>query len=167
MTLHRKFEMFQSLITPKLMYGLSSAWLHAADARRLDRFQARCCRKIARSKLPFISRVSNKAVLQKTQQQTCRTQLLRQQLPLVGKVASSANEDVLRRLTFMPGSLTSAVDRFMRVIGRPRKEWAKMMLQEATAMARSADAALHLAGDRPRWRQAVMQHFSTMEAADS
>ena len=158
--MERKCEIFQSCITSKLLYGLSSAWLNAADSRRLDGFQARCLRKIARIKPSYISRVSNKAVLQKTKQQPYHVQLLRQQLYLFGKVASSANDDVLRKITFTPGTLRSAVDRFVRVVGRPRKEWAKMLLQEATAITGSADAASALTRNAHQWRQEVKKHLA-------
>ena len=46
--LRRRLQIFNAVIPPQLMYGLSSAWLTVAEKRRLDGFQARCLRKVLR-----------------------------------------------------------------------------------------------------------------------
>ena len=85
--LRRRLQIFNAVIPPQLMYGLSSAWLTVAEKRRLDGFQARCLRKVLRIAPPFISRVSNKTVLNKANEKPFSSSLLKQQLILYGKVA--------------------------------------------------------------------------------
>ena len=41
-----KLYIFQVVITSRALYGLSGAWLSAAEQRRLDSFQARCLWRI-------------------------------------------------------------------------------------------------------------------------
>ena len=105
------------------MYGLSSAWLNDAERRRLDGFQARCLRMILGIKPSFISRVSNKAVLEKARQPSYTTQLSQAQLLLFGKIAASPQCDPLRQVTFQPNCLQPATSRYVRRVGRPRHEW--------------------------------------------
>ena len=120
LTLKRKVQVYLSVVVSRLLYGLSSAWLNAADSRRLDGFHARCLRKITRVKPSFVSRVSNAVVLKKAGQTALRRQLLKQQLLLYGRVARSSNDDVLRQLTFIPDSVHAATGRYVRRVGRPR-----------------------------------------------
>ena len=82
--------------------------------------------------------------MQKTKQQLFTTQLLKQQMLLSGKVAGAANGDILREATFVPGTIDSALDRFVRVRGRPNSEWAKMLLKESIEMTGSASATLKM-----------------------
>ena len=58
----KKLLIFDAMITSKVMYSLSSAWLTRADRKRLDGFQAKCIRRILHIPPAFISRVSNKCV---------------------------------------------------------------------------------------------------------
>jgi hypothetical protein len=120
----RKLEVFQAVITSRLLNGLSSAWLHVKEQRQIDGFQARCLRRILGVMPSFISRVSNQKVLEQSGQRRYTCQLLRQQLLLYGKIARSPDDDVLRALTFCPGSLQPVADRHVRWVGRPRHEWA-------------------------------------------
>ena len=159
-SLRRRIEIFQSFITSRLLYGLSSAWLNAAELRRLDGFQARCLRKILRVPSAFFSRVSNKDVLQRSQQYPYSSQLLRQQLILFGKVARAEDTDVLRCITFCPSSLHPLLDKYVRKVGRPKHEWPKMLLKEAVVMAGSLHYVETLIRDPIRWKARVFQHTS-------
>eukprot|EP00959_Pyramimonas_sp_CCMP1952_P059992 1253339-Pyramimonas_sp.AAC.1 len=76
----RKLQVFQALVTNKVMYSLNSAWLNKAERRRLDGFQARCLRRILHIPHAYISRVSNEQVLLQAGQQRYTVQLLRHQL---------------------------------------------------------------------------------------
>ena len=129
----RKIEVFQSVISARLLYGLNSAWLNIADARRLDGFQARCLRRILGIRHAYYSRVSNKTVLELAQQPPYTKQLLKQQLLLYGKIARSADNDPLRAVTFCRGSLRPATSQYMRKVGRPRNEWAVKLYEKALA----------------------------------
>ena len=58
-----KIRIFQTLIASRLLYGTSSAWLNVAEIRWLDRFQARCLRRVLNVKPAFISRTSTAETL--------------------------------------------------------------------------------------------------------
>merc|ERR1719161_1063084 len=62
-------------------------------------------------------------------------QVLKQQLKMFRRVACAQEGDVLRKLTFCPGSLRPATDRYVRRVGRPRHEWATKLHQEALRVA--------------------------------
>ena len=141
-----------------MLYGLSSAWLDAAESRRLDGFHARCLRKITRIKPSFISRVSNAAVLKQAGQTELRRQLMKQQLLLYGRLARSPNDDVLRQLTFIPDSVRAATGRYVRRVGRPRNEWAVMLDKEARKMHANPSAIIN---DQELWKRAVVAYCST------
>ena len=87
-----------------MLHGLNTAWLNVSDKRKLDGFQCRCLRVILRIAPSLISRVSNKTVLDRAGALKLSTLLLRHQPMLFGKVARAPDEDVLRKLTFCPGS---------------------------------------------------------------
>jgi len=163
-SIRRKVQIFQSVITSRLLYGLSSAWLNAAERRRLDGFQARCLRKILRIPPPFLSRVSNRTVLQRSEQSPYATQLLRQQLLLFGKVARADDTDVLRKASFFAGSLRPVLDRYVRNVGRPRNEWIKMVLKSAVEMVGSIDGVEGCVSDAGQWKEKVYD-FTSVAAA--
>jgi len=153
----RKCEIFQSVITSGLLYGFSSAWLNAAEVRRLNGFQARCLRRILRIQPSFVSRVSNKSVLERARQTPYSALLLRQLVVLFGKIARAEDTDILRSMTFCPGSLTPVTDLYVRNVGRPRNEWAKMLVKEAPRMTRPPESLSHLVYDTIRWRASVFE----------
>ena len=118
----RKINIFEALVSSKVMYSLNSAWLQKADRRRLDGFQCRCLRRILHIAPAYVSRNSNKQILTQAGQQPYTAQLLKHQLLLFGKVGRSTTSDPLRRLTFQPGSLRPASDACARGVGRPRQK---------------------------------------------
>jgi len=120
------------------MYGLTSAWLTKADQRRLNGFQARCLRVLIRVAPSYISRISNKIVLGRTEQLPYTTQLMKQQLLLFGRIARAGDADVLRQLAFIPGMLEPTANRYVRRVGRPKQEWVTMLKGEALKFTRSA-----------------------------
>jgi len=119
----RRTEIFNALISTKLMYGLTTTVMPAADRSRLDAFQSYCLRKIWGVLPSYISRVSNVQVLQKASQKPLSEQMTLQQLLLFGKAARAPPGSIFRDCAFCPGSLRSAADRFVRRVGRPRLEW--------------------------------------------
>ena len=153
-----KVLVYQAVVISRLLYGLSSAWLNVAEARRLNGFQANCFRRIAGIKPSFISRVSNKFVLQRTGQAELGRQLLKQQLLIYGRLARAPNNDVLRQLTFVPGTTQAATSRYVRRIGRPRNEWAVMLERETFKMHTQPSAIIH---DQLLWRRAVSSYCNT------
>ena len=62
----RKVQIFQAVVTSKVLYGLSSAWLNVCEQRRIDGFQARCLRSVLGIKPAYWSGVSNLKVLEQS-----------------------------------------------------------------------------------------------------
>ena len=119
------------MVASKLMYGLSSVWLNKSERRRLDGLQSRHLRQIVGITHPMLSRISNREVLKRAQQNPLSQTLCRQQLFLFGKAARAPASDPLRDAVFCPGSLRPAPDRFIRKVGRPRLEWATQLKELA------------------------------------
>ena len=136
----RKVEIFRSVVVSILTYGLAAAWLNKADQRKLNGFQNRCLRSIWGIQPAYMSRVSNKRVLEITGQRPLTALLQKQQLLLYGRVARQTDDNPMRAATFGPGSLTPAVGIFVRKVGRPRMAWAtevgKLALQAAGGLRR-------------------------------
>ena len=59
-----KLQILQSNIASLVLSGLDTMWFDARQQRQLDGFQARCLRDILKIPHPYLSRVSNKAVLE-------------------------------------------------------------------------------------------------------
>ena len=156
--LQRRVQIFNAVIMPQIMYGLSSSWLCVADRRRLDGFQARCLRKVLRIAPSFVSRISNKTVLQRSKQKQFSSHLLKQQLLLFGRVARAPDNDVLRKITFMPGTLQPVTETFIRKLGRPRHEWAPQLTKEALSFAGTYASLEAMLSDEGRWYQAVQKY---------
>ena len=149
----RKLEVFSALITSKVLYSLSSAWLNKAERRRIDGFQARCLRLILGIAHPYISRVSNKRVLQQSGQKSYSSQLLRQQLVLFGKICRSHDTDALRQLTFQPSSPRPATDSCKRPVGRPRHGWTKELYRKIRCRFSSDQRLYEAAREQIKWRE--------------
>ena len=87
-----------------------------------------------------------------------RRQLLKQQLLLYGRLATSSSHDVLRQLTFILDSVRAATGRYVRRVGSPRNEWAVMLDKEAREMHAEPGVIIN---DHVLWRRAVVAFFST------
>ena len=55
-TIARKLQMFNAILRAKIMYGLETAVLTAAELNKLDVFQLRCLRKILKLPTTYINR---------------------------------------------------------------------------------------------------------------
>ena len=89
-------------------------------------------------------------------------QLLKQQLLFFGRVARSPDSDMLRDLTFIPGTLQSAAGRFVRKVGRPRFEWASCVAKVAHTIVGVNGNLLAAVQDAAGWRQQVHQYINSM-----
>ena len=158
----RKLQCFQAVVVPGLMYSLSTAWLTASQSRRLNGFQARCLRRILRVSPSFISRVSDKSVLQMTCHTQFTQQLLMQQLLLFGRIARSPDSDMLRDLTFISGTLQPATGKFIRKVGRPRLEWASCVAKVAHTVVGANGNLIAAVQDAAGWRQQVHHYTRSM-----
>ena len=151
--LARKLEVFEAVTVSQLLYGLNSAWLNKADIRRLDGFYCRCLRVLLRIPPSYVSRVSNQTVLERAGKQPIAKKLLKQQLLLYGTVARAAENDELRKRTFIQGTTMPATQQYVRKVGRPRNEWAGQLRSKELQIT----ADIH---DAANWRAAVIQYCS-------
>ena len=148
-----KLQVFHAVIVSRLLYGLDSAWLNVAETRRLNGFYCRCLRNILGIQPSYISRVSNDTVLRRASSWPLHQHLLRDQLLLYGRVARAPESDLMKHPAFVRGTLRPAVQRYVRVVGRPRNEWTTMMRAEAAQMEMNVDV-----DSRSDWIFSVGRH---------
>ena len=120
----RKVQLFEALILSKLRYATASAWLLKAELRRLDGFQASCLRQILKVPSPYISRVSNKKILELSNAQKLSCTIQDQQQQLFEKVLSSPAKKQQRQATFIKDTAVPLTRRYVQRVGRPRQNWA-------------------------------------------
>ena len=125
---NRKLLLFNACIVSKLMYGLLTATMNKAELRRLDGFQARCLRSIMRIPHSYYSRVSNKSVLERSEQQPLSDILRSQQACFMTELFLRPPADPIRQLIFDDDGSERRIGRRGR--GRPRTRW----VQQATAI---------------------------------
>ena len=120
----RKIELYAAIVLPKLLYNLESVWLLQADKRRLDGFHARCLRQILSIPSAYVSRISNKEVLEKANQLPLSSILLDRQKAFYVKTAALPGDSFLRMLTCQPESNAPRRWAANRKRGRPKQQWA-------------------------------------------
>ena len=120
LTRERKKMFFEAFVVSKLLYGLETTWLLKAERERLDGFYARCLRKLLGVAPSFVSRVSNKTVLDRFGPQPLSNQLLRRQLLFYGRLAGQPNTSLPRSVALEPSDVTPRFWNMRRCIGRPR-----------------------------------------------
>ena len=146
-------------VVQKLLYSLESAWLNKALLHKLDGFFARCLRQILKISHSYISRVSNKYVLQQFQAPALSSILLQRQLLLFGEIARLPNEDVVRQTVFHENGINIKLALDKRR-GRPRKVWNQEI--NALAMQCSQGFDLHdMVMDKQRWATHVKSFCKT------
>ena len=102
-----------------------------AEKKRLDGFQNKCLRSILKIQPSYMSRISNREVIQQAMHVPATKLLERKQLLQLGKVLRCGLDHPLQQSSFIPGTLTSATSRYVRRVGRPRKEWIPEVLSMA------------------------------------
>ena len=110
----RRIRIYKAVVVSRLLYGLSTAWLNAAELRRLQGFHCRCLRRILGIAPAYFSRVSNLKVLEQAGEVSFDKQLLQSQLILYGRVVRAPDTDPIRKLTFIAGTTEPATNRFVR-----------------------------------------------------
>ena len=123
LSLQKKLEIFESCVVSKLLYCLHTAWLNVADLRKIDAFHAQALRSISNTPHSYVSRVSNKIVLEKCGQPKLSSKLHYRQLTLMHKIARLPDEDVTRQILFKPSSFELLTPASPRKRGRPRNCW--------------------------------------------
>lgn len=154
-SVQRKIKVFNAVVTSTLLYSLSTVWLNARQQRQLDGIQARCLWCVLRTPPAFISRVSNKAVLEKSRQKLFSQQLLCQQLLLFGRIARAPDDDCSRRLTFCPGNLRPAASHYIRRIGRPHAKLAPKLMDASLRICCKSDQVWQILQDPIAWKRHV------------
>ena len=153
--LQRKVAIFKALIESKLLYGLSCACFTSAELRRLDGFQARCLRQVLNIQPAFVSRVSNEQVLRQADTRKASELLSKAQLGQLGKVLRSSSTSPLFKVSFFGHCWQPAVNRFVRRVGRPRKEWVPEVLANGIRLAGGLEELINLLSAEG----AVWRHF--------
>ena len=159
LTLSRKLEIYAALVESKLFYGLTAGCFSVAELRRLDGFQARCLRSILKIPPSFISRVPNSIVRERAQSETASQKLLKRQLVLLGKVMRASLDGTLQQVSFIPGTTQPATARYVRRVGRPRKEWIPQLMPEAYRIAGGMQQLEVAVMDSVRWKSLVRSAF--------
>ena len=123
-TLHpqQKIRIFQACVVSKLLYCLHTMWLNKAELRKIDGFQAKCLRSILHIPPPYISRLSNVTVLQRSHCKRLSAILKFRQLYLFQSVAVLPDDDVRGRCVFKSFILQNLSAPPGR--GRPKQIWA-------------------------------------------
>ena len=101
-SVQRKVNIFEACVVLKLLYCLHAAWLNMADRRKLDAFQAQSLRTITGTPRSYISRITNKNVLEQCKQPKLSHKLHLRQLTLMHKVALLPDNKVTRQIVFKP-----------------------------------------------------------------
>ena len=148
----RKIQFYASLIESKLLYSLASTCMTSSQIRRLNAFQNQCLRSILRIPGSFISRVPNISVLQKAGLPSAADVLARRKLVLFGKVLRSSDYGPLRTPCFIPRTTRLATERFVRRVGRPRKEWTREVADIALHNLGSWEAIDECVSDEKAWK---------------
>ena len=144
-TLHpqQKIRIFQACVVSKLLYCLHTMWLNKAELRKIDGFQAKCLRSILDIPPPYISRISNATVLQRSHCKRLSAILKFRQLCLFQSIAVLPDDDVRRRCIFQPSSFILINQSAPRLRGRPKQIWASEVYRMAVEIAE----AFHMLGD--------------------
>ena len=155
----RKLQIYGALIASKLMYSLSCLCLSAAELR-LDGLQNRCPRRILGIRPTSVSRISNACVLLCAGCQAATDVLLKRQLLLFGKVLRYPVELSMHQMSFIPGTLQPATSRYIRRVGRPRREWISEVRNKAYEFGDGHREVTRLAQNPLVWRDLVSRAIS-------
>jgi len=150
-----KVHIFSSLVESKLLYSLTGVVLTRALERKLNGFQNRCLRQILGIAPSYISRISNATVLSKSGHTRATDILRKRRLQFFGKILRSPTGHPLRDSCFAPDSWTPAVDRYVRRVGRPCKEWVTEVMRDSVQLFGSFQSALAIAAERDCWNAAL------------
>ena len=156
-TLHlqQKIRIFQAFVVSRLLYCLHTMWLNKAELRKIDGLQAKCLRSILHIQSPYISRLSNATVLQKSHCKRLSAILKFRQLCLFQSIAVLPDDDVRRRCIFQPSSFILQNLSAPRLRGRLKQIWASEVYRTAVEIADGFDMLGDLLRDAAKWRSKV------------
>ena len=159
LSVKRKYELYNTLVLSKLLYGLESVTLRMHDKKKLDAFHARCCRRILRISPAFVSRISNAYVLQTIESIKLSHMILIRQLKFFGSLARRSNDDLLRSFIFHPDSHVVKIP-LDRPRGRPRLTWKATMHKHACDIIHDYSS---LISDAKKWSSAVIRFCNSLK----
>ena len=156
-----KIKLYNSLVLSKVLYGLESLVFKSSDGRRINGFHAACCKKILRISPAYVSRVSNKFVLEELGVRPLTTLILSRQLKFFGSLARRRDDDPARLLLFRPGTV-HLVEPSHRRQGRPRKSW-KYETSKHAALVAGPQPLNSVIQDEVVWKQAVDKYCAQIQ----
>lgn len=152
----QKVQIYKTVVESRLLYSLCALVLTKQEKRRLDGFQNRCLRSILGIQPSFLSRTSNAEVWQRSAHVPMSKLLERKQLLLLGKILRCHPNHPLRQVSFEPGTYTAATSRYLRRVGRPRKEWIPEVFSLTLSFTGSTRNLLFFVQNEKQWRQLVL-----------
>ena len=155
----QKVQIYKTVVESRLLYSLCALVLTKQEKRRLDGFQNRCLRSILGIQPSFLSRTSNAEVWQRSAHVPMSKLLERKQLLLLGKILRCHPNHPLRQVSFEPGTYTAATSRYLRRVGRPRKEWIPEVFSLALSFTGSTRNLLFFC---PEWKAMAPTGFEPM-----
>ena len=147
-----KIRIFEACVLSKLLYCLHTAWLNKAELRRLNAFQSKCFRKILNIPHSYVSRISNKTVLERSGRQEISNIFTYRQLVLVGKIAALPFTDVRRQCVFSGHTLRPRIVEQPQRRGRPKNSWGSKVYKLATDVVGGADLDEALFSFLKQWK---------------
>ena len=145
-------KIFEACVLSKLLYCLHTAWLNKAELRRLNAFQSKCFRKIPNIPHSYVSRISNKTVLEPSGRQEISKILTYRQLILFGKIAALPFTDVRRQCVFSGHTLRPRIVEQPQRRGRPKNSWGPKVYKLATDVVGGADLDEALFSNLKQWK---------------
>ena len=130
-----------------------------AQLRQLDGFQARCLRSILGILPAFLSRTSNAVVRQQAGCNSSSASLLERQVIFIGNVVRGGQDTPLSNVSFVPSSFQPATSRYVRHVGRPRREWIPHVLPYAFQAAGGAHHLATAVQSKSVWKRLVHNIF--------
>ena len=153
-----KFIVFSACIIQRLLYSLEGTWLNKHVVKKLDGFYCKCLRHILKISPSFISRVSNKYILQQFNSKSLGNILLTRQMLLFGRIARMSNSSVLRSCIFEPNRET-LIKHDQKKQGRPRNTWGEELCKRCKHSCEIANVILqNIIADEKTWQDHV-QHY--------
>ena len=108
----------------------------------------------------FVSRVPNTAVLHRACCNAASDMLVQRQLLLFDKVLRSPLDHPLHVSAFIPGTLQPATSRYVRRVGRPRREWVSEVSSRVFDYFGGHREVTRLVHDPAVWYRTVRQAIS-------
>ena len=96
------------------------------------------------------------------QQAGCKsssTSLLERQVIFIGNIVRAGQDSPLSNVSFIPGSFQPATSRYVRNVGRPRREWIPHVMPYAFQAAGGADHLATAVQSKSVWKRLVHNVF--------